>query len=170
MVFRSNVADRLPELRRAAGLSQTSLADGMVARGHGTWRQVVVSRIESGIRAVGFTEAGSLATVLGVPLAALLDEQERLRAVKGIQGVNAAHLAAINRTRKAARRAHAGLLGVRSENDMAPLAQLITPPDADTEPAWAEFRALHDESSGLLRLLGEILEPTTRAIPTMEPK
>ncbi len=149
------IADRLPELRRAAGLSQTALADGMVARGHGTWRQVVVSRIESGIRAVSFAEAESLSTVLGVPLVQMLGEQARPAAVERLRELNAEHRAAIGRARKAARHAYAHLLGVGSDDETA-LAQLATPSVDGAEQAWADWHALNEQASRLLRLLGEV--------------
>lgn len=80
-------ARRLREVRQQAGLTQLQLADQMTAAGHkmddsavsriesgATTHRSTVAKIETGARPVSLGEAGQFATILGVPLLALLTE------------------------------------------------------------------------------------------------
>ncbi|WP_053004855.1 helix-turn-helix domain-containing protein [Kocuria sp. SM24M-10] len=65
---------KVRELREAHGWNQSELARRMVERGWDKYSQVAVKRTENAERAVRLDEALTLASVLGVPLSALLGQ------------------------------------------------------------------------------------------------
>lgn len=67
------VADNIRSWRGLRRLSQTDLAERMVALGHPTWSQAAASSIERYNRAVTIDELGSLALILELSPADLLD-------------------------------------------------------------------------------------------------
>lgn len=71
MAVESSAAERVSELRKAAGWSQSKLARKMNALGW-SWYQQTVASVESGARQVRIGEAADLAGLFGITLAALL--------------------------------------------------------------------------------------------------
>ncbi|MEP7738561.1 helix-turn-helix transcriptional regulator [Nocardioides sp. 31GB23] len=63
------------ERRSTLGMTQTGLAAQMKARGHESWRQSTVFKIENGQRRLLLVEGDALARALGLNLAELLTQQ-----------------------------------------------------------------------------------------------
>jgi hypothetical protein len=64
--FTTNFLHAFREARVSTGLSQQTIADCMVERGHGTWRQTTLAKVEAGTRVLFLSEAVDLADIIGV--------------------------------------------------------------------------------------------------------
>lgn len=71
--------------REHLGLTQTRLAEQMVARGH-QWHQQTVVKTEKGLRPVRLTEACDLAALLHVDLAQIADVESTRADVVALRG------------------------------------------------------------------------------------
>lgn len=156
-------------LRREAGLNQTEVAEAMQARcaDYKGWRQVTVSRIESGARAITLGEAFDLALIVGGPDAA--------RRLVGARGVGAALVRvraatrvqrdAVARCRARAGAMEADLLRAAMALPDVPAAIIATQGAEGAKVAWAEYDASLAELGEVAGQLGSIASRASAGDP-----
>lgn len=83
------IAANIAHLRKAAGMSQTALADAMRTAGQDHWRQNTVSRVERGAQRINVGEIRDLSRILGGSVLAGTRVDESVRDV-GRSAIDAA--------------------------------------------------------------------------------
>lgn len=118
------VGATVARLREHLGLTQTRLAEEMVAHGH-PWHQQTVVKTEKGARPLRLTEACDLATVLHIDLDQLSGVAETSPQLLVVRG----HLARCEEAERAAHVARAAVNAARSSLRAATHGVPDLPPD-----------------------------------------